>query len=415
VVSIAFSENRLDLTTGCRSKSQISSVVGAWLDKAGLPSRQDARILLKPNLNNDLSALTGNSTDLRVLAALIEALQQRGYTRITVGDGPNIGAYRKGVDILARLGVRALCAHYGVECVDLNQTPATPVQVATGTVRVSRLCLEADYFISVPTIKTHAEVGMSCDVKNLMGCVLGKDKRLMHADLAANLVRLNETVKPHLILVDGLIGMEGNGPGDGRPRRLDLLAAGTDAFALDVLMARLVGLDWQRIPYLQIARQRGRIGDETIAQASAHEPLALFEPPPPRSLVTRVLEHRWLASARDLTRPIHGSEPVRRLLYRLGLMQDVYEQAEPRIERLWLDRSRCDECGVCLDYCPFELPILETGFDFSSPCIQCLYCVQACPHEAIQIRGELGYLRRHVARYGDMIRQAVRVPASSGR
>jgi len=389
------------------SRVDLSRAVGEIIARfeSRLPAC-DALILLKPNLNNDLSALTGNSTDLRLLAALIEALQQRGYTHIVVGDGPNVGTHRKGVDILARLGVRALCAHYGVECVDLNQSPTTQVQVATGPVHVSRVCLEADYVISLPKIKTHAEAGLSCAVKNLMGCVAGTDKRLMHADLTANLVRLNEAVKPHLILVDGLIGMEGNGPGDGKPRRLDLLLAGTDAFLLDLRVARLVGLDWSQIPYLRVAHQRRRIGDEAVAQVNAMEPLAHIEPAPPRGLVARVLDHRWLQNVRDLTRPIHGSETARRWLYRLGIMQDVYEQAEARIERLWLDLSRCDRCGVCLDYCPLQLPILEAGFDFASPCIQCLYCVQACPQEAIQVDGELGYLKRHLARYGDLTRRA---------
>jgi len=175
-----------------------------------------------------------------------------------------------------------------------------------------------------------------------------------------------------------------------------------------VQVAHLVGLDWSRIPYLRIGHQRVLIGDKAIAEANAREPLMHIEPAPPRSLVARVLDHRWLASARDLTRPIHGSEAARRWLHRLGIMQDVYESAEVRIERLWLDRSVCNDCGVCQDYCPLKLPILDAGFDFSSPCIQCLYCVQACPQEAIRIEGELGYLQRHMSRYGDSIRQAVR-------
>ncbi|HID61416.1 MAG TPA: DUF362 domain-containing protein [Anaerolineae bacterium] len=367
---------------------------------------QDDLVLLKPNLNNDLTALTGNSTDLRVLAALLRALQEHGYTNVTIADGPNIGIYRKGIDVFGRLGIRALAKRFGVRLVDLNHAPSVKVELITGLVRVAEICLRADYFISVPKVKTHAEAGMSAAVKNLMGCVVGTDKRLVHANLPANLVRLNEIIKPDLILVDGLVGMEGNGPGDGRPKRLDLLFAGTNPFLIDLLIARLVGLDRDAIPYLRIAHERGYIGDEDIVQVDEIEPIVRFEPPPPRNLITRLLDHRLLTGVRDLTRPIHGSETARRLLHRLGILQDVYERAEARVERLVLDRNACDECGKCLIVCPMELPITDPGFDFwSSPdCLGCLYCAFICPQKAIIINGEPGYLEAHLKRYGEAMR-----------
>jgi uncharacterized protein (DUF362 family) len=113
--------------------------------------------------------------------------------------------------------VRALCAHYGVECIDLNHAPAAEVRLATGSASVARLCLESDLFINLPKLKTHAEAGMSLAAKSLIGCVAGTEKRKVHADLPANIVALNEAIHPHLIIADALIAMEGNGPGDGVP------------------------------------------------------------------------------------------------------------------------------------------------------------------------------------------------------
>ena len=393
---------------GSASAENIRQAIYQMLQERAVFSHlsQDDLVLLKPNLNNDLTALTGNSTDLRVLAALLRALQEHGCINVTIADGPNIGIYRKGIDVFGRLGVRALAKRFGVRLVDLNHAPSVKVELITGLVRVAEICLRADYFISVPKVKTHAEAGMSAAVKNLMGCVVGTDKRLVHANLPANLVRLNEIIKPDLILVDGLVGMEGNGPGDGRPKRLDLLFAGTNPFLIDLLIARLVGLDRDAIPYLRIAHERGYIGDEDIVRVDEIEPIVRFEPPPPRNLITRLLDHRLLTGVRDLTRPIHGSETARRLLHRLGILQDVYERAEACVERLVLDRNACDECGKCLVVCPMELPITDPGFDFwSSPdCLGCLYCAFICPQKAIIINGEPGYLEAHLKRYGEAMR-----------
>ncbi len=394
--------------SSCFSKTTLRESIASLLATHQLfPTLpKEASILLKPNLNNDLLALTGNSTDLRILAALIQVLQEKDYTNITIADGPNIGIYRKSINVFNRLGVEALARHFGVQLVDLNYAPCKKVKLTTSSVRVAEICLKADYFISMPKIKTHVETGVSAAVKNLMGCVVGTDKRLIHADLPNNLVRLNEIVKPDLILVDGLVGMEGEGPGNGRPKKLDLLLAGTNPFLLDMFVARLIGLDRNIISYFPIAHSKGYIRDEDIARIDKIDIKANFEPPSSRSLITRLLDHRLLTRLRDITRPIHALETFRRLLYQLGIIQDVYEQEDANIERLALNRQACDECGLCLSACPMELPITKPDFDFwtSHDCLGCLYCALVCPQKAISIEGDLGYLEAHLERYGEAIR-----------
>jgi ferredoxin len=290
--------------------------------------------------------------------------------------------------------------------VDLNQVPSVEVRLATGPVRVARLCLEADLFLNLPKLKTHAEAGMSLALKSLIGCVSGADKRRVHADLPANIVALNEVIHPHLTIADALVVMEGNGPGDGTPRRADALVAATDPFALDLVAARLFCLDPAQIPYLAAARGRGHLSAADFEATERLTPLAQLAPPPPRGRLARLLDGCALAPLRDATRAVHGQEWARRLLYRLHVLQDVYQSAEAAVT-LSLDGPRCTGCGLCLEYCPLALPILDPAFAFdASPCVRCLYCAQVCPTQAIRLRGELGYLARHLARYGEMVRES---------
>jgi uncharacterized protein (DUF362 family)/NAD-dependent dihydropyrimidine dehydrogenase PreA subunit len=395
-------------TQGVVSQADVGHAVREFVARYGsmLPGAGDALIFIKPNLNNDLCAMTGNSTDLRLLAAVIEALQQRGYANIAIGDGPNIGTYRRGIDVFGRLGVRALAAHFGVRLLDLNREPPVEAELTTGRVRLARICLEADFFINLPKLKTHAEAGMSLALKSLIGCVVGTDKREVHANLPANIVRLNEIIRPHLHIADALVAMEGNGPGDGDPRRLDMLLAGTNPFVLDLAAAQLFGLSWQQVPALEVAHHLGHLSEEEVAAADALEPLVALEPPPPRGLLTRLLDHRALAPLRDLTRPMHSQEWVRAALHRAGIIQDVYEQTEADIEQLTLNRQACDGCGLCLAVCPTELAITAPDFDFwtSPECLRCLYCALVCPRKAIAIEGNPGYLEAHLERYGEKMR-----------
>lgn len=229
-------------------RATVDRLLTAFEDR--LPAT-DARILIKPNLNNDLVALVGNSSDLRVLAALLEGLLNRGYRDLVVADGSNVGVHRRGIDTQARLRVDRLVERYGVALMDLNEDTGVPVPLrAGGRPSVSQAVLEADFLITLPKVKTHAEAGLSCALKNQVGVCVGQDKREMHRDLGLNIVAINQAVQPDLVLVDGLVGMEGNGPGDGDPFRLGVLAMSDDSFLNDLAICRVVGMPWRSVPYL---------------------------------------------------------------------------------------------------------------------------------------------------------------------
>jgi uncharacterized protein (DUF362 family) len=299
------------------------------------------RVLLKPNLNNDLNALTGNSTDLRVLTALIEVLQDHGADHITIADGPNVGVERRGIDVFRRLRVDRLARRHGVHTLDLNRSPATAISLTDGACpRVADAVRHADLVISVPTVKTHAEAGLSAACKNWVGICHGQDKRQMHLALGPNIAALVSALPPHLVVVDGLVAMEGNGPGDGDPFRLARIFVGDDPWLVDLVVAQTVGVDWRRVSYLVAGLQLGTFTTEN-AQAIADrvDQVHAAVPPPPRTIQARASEHPRLRWLKRIVQPAMRSRTFARLAYRARVSHRAASRphrARPRASRLHL-------------------------------------------------------------------------------
>ena len=370
-----------------------------------LPTDLDARIVIKPNLNNDLCGLTGNSTDLRVLCALLEALRDRGYRDLTIADGANVGVARRGIDVFKRLRLRGLQTRYGVRLVDLNTDRGEPVLLHAGAhPRVARTVLDADFLISAPTVKTHAEAGLSSACKNWVGIVCGQDKREMHRALGRNIATLIQVVPPDLIVVDGLVGMEGNGPGDGDPTRLGSLLVADDPWVSDLAVARRVGIPWRDVPYLAEGARDGCFSEKDV-QMIATMPIAKqITRPPPRSALAVLSERRELHWLKLAVRPVVSRPEVSALAYRAGVIQDVYSLEDDTITDLERDDTKCGTCTRCVDFCPTSLPLEAIGHTTDpEACISCLYCWWACPNDALSVTGESNGLERQITRYKSAI------------
>src|SRR4030042_588984 len=114
-----------------------------------LPSDKGAHIFLKPNLNANMNALTGNTTDLRLLAAVIEELKEREYSKIKIGGGTNSGHYRQCISVISRLKVDALADYYGIRVIDLNYSEPRQVEFEDGVkASVAKDIVEADFLIN---------------------------------------------------------------------------------------------------------------------------------------------------------------------------------------------------------------------------------------------------------------------------
>lgn len=379
-----------------------------------LPSSKDALILLKPNLNSNMNALTGNTTDLRILSTTILFLKERGYHHIVIGEGTNSGFYRSKIGVISRLKVDKLAAYYGVKVRDFNYAKPREIEFDQGVkAQVASECLEAELFINLPKIKTHFEIGMSVCLKNLMGCLIGQEnKKKTHGNLSENILRLNQAVRPHLHIVDGLIAMEGPGPTRGKPVLLNTILVGTDPYLLDLVCSHLAQLDYKSIKTLKLAEEKNLLTPlhhrfvRTLALDDYKKnfmkpkvnPLAAFIHHPKRQKFFLALRQTPVFSYLASTN--FGGK----LLFLTGLRQDVFLKEEMSCSRLYLDPKLCGGCNLCRDYCPLHLDLPGYLNQIDQRCLGCLYCYLICPHLAIQFEGTLGFLKEQLRQYDALVR-----------
>ncbi|MBI5740231.1 MAG: DUF362 domain-containing protein [Nitrospirae bacterium] len=383
--------------------------------KGIFPQSRTARILIKPNLNANMNALTGNTTDLRLLAAVIEYLKNKGYDNISIGEGTNSGYYRSNISVIARLKVDALARYYGVKVVDLNYSEPVYIDFEDGIkAGVAREVVEAEFLINMPKLKTHFEAGMSVCLKNLMGCLVGQqNKKKTHQSLAANILNINKRIKPHIHIVDALLSMEGLGPTRGIPINTGTVIIGKDPYLIDLLCARLASFDYRKVRTLVEAEKRGIINNDykKFTDGFKLEKKYHFKPPEAGPLATFIhspKRQKYFLAVRNTKffTYMASTKWFGHLLFLSGLRQDNFIKEEMKFEGLNFNMSRCiGGCTRCRDYCPVELD-LPKKFD-DKKCIECLYCFLVCPSVAIEFRGSLGFMAEQMRQYDEITRKVV--------
>ena len=385
------------------------------LYEAILPESKEASIFIKPNLNANMNALTGNTTDLRLLAAIIEELQKRGYKNISIGEGTNSGYYRHGISVISRLKVDVLADYYGVRVIDLNYSEPHLVEFEDGVkASVARDVVEADFLINIPKLKTHFEAGMSVCLKNMMGCLIGQEnKKKTHKSLARNILHINEYVKPELHIVDGIIAMEGLGPTRGVPVNMGLIIAGTDPYLIDLTCARIARFDYKKVVTLRVAEALGRLTQEHHSYVKSLD-IKDYErevaPPTAGFLATFIhspKRQKYFLAIRNtrLFNYICSTKIAGKILYATGLRQDVFIDDEMVCEGLSIDWKKCTRCGKCDNYCPVSIRLPDDISKEGNGCIHCLYCYMICPEKAIVYKGKLGFVSEQLRQYDEIVRK----------
>jgi uncharacterized protein (DUF362 family) len=222
------------------------------------------RILLKPNLVEFEPASSINTHPMLVHAAY-EAFRAMGAASVLIAEGP--GHRRNTLDLAEAAGYCHTVPDFEDHFVDLNLDEVTRVRPTEQFSRLKKLylpnsALGADLLVSMAKMKTHHWVGATLSMKNLFGVVpsgiYGWPKNVLHwAGIDESIADLHAAFPHHFAIVDGIVGMEGNGPIQGTPKHAGVLVAGRDPVAVDATCCRIMQIDPMQIRYLQLAARRG--------------------------------------------------------------------------------------------------------------------------------------------------------------
>ena len=326
------------------------------------------KVLLKPNLLIGRPPEKCVTTHPLVVKAVARMVQEAGAVPL-IGDSPQLDSAQKACD---KCGIGEVARELGIEIIEFEPVDVqNPGGKVFKSFTIGRVLQEADKIINLAKLKTHSLTTLTLAVKNMLGSVPGARKGQWHVRthtagkeyFAQLLLDLYYLVKPSLNIVDGIVAMEGQGPGFGDPRALGLIIAGADGVAVDRVIAEIVNIPAEQVPILMVALRDGYgVGelDEIAVLGERLEDVKVFDFKAPQF--------------QDIMAKI--PRPIMRFL-------KAYLTTQPAIIK-----EKCVECEMCLRACPRQCITHPAGAMQmnTDACIQCLCCMEICPQGAIELQ-----------------------------
>ncbi|MCI8387432.1 MAG: DUF362 domain-containing protein [Clostridiales bacterium] len=364
----------------------LEKTIRKQLDSLGLTDMfKGKRVVVKPNLVMKKSPDAAATTHPAVLEAMLRILKESAADILIAESPPGLYTESALKGFYNSCGITEVASRLGVKLnFDTSSREAALVDAKTahGFELISPI-LDAEVIVNLAKLKSHALTKLSGTVKNYYGVIPGIQKVETHArfpdysDFGSMLVDLcayNVGSKPTFNLLDGIVGMEGNGPTGGTPKAVGCLISGRNPFSVDTIAAHIIGLDG--VIMLDEAKARGFTADVDNINITSDEPLDSF-----------VIKDFKLPDSVD-KKGAHTSSIV--LLSKLCGGR-VYKWIQPRPV---VDKQNCIGCGECYRSCPqktIELMPIKGGnkkraIIHDDNCIKCYCCQELCPIKAIKIK-----------------------------
>jgi uncharacterized protein (DUF362 family)/Pyruvate/2-oxoacid:ferredoxin oxidoreductase delta subunit len=328
--------------------------------------KKNQTVLIKPNLLSAKDPSRAITTHPSIIRAVVEEVQKLGAIPL-LGDSP--GGVDRGIRrVWENTKLSEVAGQTDAKLVAFESEGVYQKTTPEGkTYYIARPVIDADVIISLAKLKTHTLTLMTCAVKNMFGSIPGFRKGEYHKeapkpkDFARVIVDIFSLTKPHLTLVDAIVCMDGDGPSSGDPKYAGLILASTDAVALDMVAAKIMGFKDGEIDTTSIAQEK-ELGPKSFDQIEIRG----------ESLNTLSLPKFVLPSNRFM----------RLIPDFLIKLVTPFVWVRPNI----LD-GNCINCNICVDNCPTKS--IHQGekrpyFDYTN-CINCMCCHELCPYKAIYL------------------------------
>ena len=366
----------------CPDYGQAEECIRALVEQMGGMGRfvrPGERIVLKANLLRAAPPESAICTHPAVVEAVAKLVKEAGGTPV-ICDSPGGALHKEAVlrSLYEKTGMAAAAAAAGAELSmdSSTRTVSLPEGKVLRQAEIITPVAEADGVIDLCKMKTHVLMSMTGAVKNLFGVIPGLSKvgyhatHPDHATFADVLLDLTGYVKPRLSLMDGILAMEGDGPGSsGTPRQAGLLLAAANPLALDTAAGAIMNLPRQDNPVLLAAERRGltpcRMEDVELIGGTVEE--------------LRMADYKFPASTKSNLMDFLGplARPAERLCKK-ALSQT------PRI-----DGAKCVGCGICAKSCPGQAIAMtapgKKARISQKACIHCYCCHELCPQKAVEL------------------------------
>lgn len=341
--------------------SKIEQSINEILDQLHIKFSSGQKILLKPNLFGNFSPARAVTTHPLFIEAICKILKKQ-HCEIFLGESPGQNEENIFLPLLY------LKKKYGVKFIEFNKTKLTkyknPNNHFLKEINLPSYINEVDIIINLPKLKTHSLTIMTGAVKNLFGFIPGRKKLLIHKiapkekDFCEALLENLNFIKPHITIMDAIVGMEGNGPTNGEPKNTGLILASKDPVALDLVASRIMGFNEMSILTNKLAIEKG------IFNAKLN-----------------IIGNKSIR--------IPYKKPTSRFLKFLPFFFTSWINHK----KIIIDKKKCKKCLKCFSACPTKAIIKENILNDRTndivnynKCIQCFCCQEHCPYKAILLK-----------------------------
>ncbi|MFH1282833.1 MAG: DUF362 domain-containing protein [bacterium] len=328
------------------------------------------RILLKPNCLDASKPEKGVTTHPSVFKAIGKILKEYGAD-CCYGDSPAIDSPAKALKVC---GIEKAAVELGINASDFF-TPVEIVNQKSKLIKkfvIAKAFTNVDFVVSLPKLKTHGQTYFTGAVKNIFGMVPGLRKAAYHFKLPGTelfsqmLVDLYSLINPIFSLMDGIVGMDGNGPKSGRLRDVGLVIMGLDGVSVDAVSCKIIGINPMEVPTIRLANEQGvGVGDLDNIEIRGEN--------------TQEVKVKYF----DVYKPAPD----------MKFLGDYLSQKVKHIITLRpvIDNRRCNSCYTCVNICPPTQKALSIVEKEKPPsinhkfCIRCYCCQEVCPKGAIRL------------------------------